>query len=243
MQRRTTKSSIRKLVLGLGMAAWLGGGGLLAAPAGAGQDGIRGWQRTGLSTAELMTWSQWGRGSFVNFRDQSLHMVEDKDSEGLMLISPEPMPVDSAVSYRVMTLQPATVLVVMHSFAENASGALKLPANYDGGVSALAGRSFYFFAFHNAPHKRHPFVRRSDGSSGEILVEAKRRHLQPGLWHEVEVGRSGQRVWLKVDGEVVLDARDSATLPGGHLAFRIRGTGIEPASCLITDVVLHRLAR
>lgn len=240
MQKRMTYSWVSKLIGGMLVASCLGGA---VAAANQGPDSVRSWERTEISPAELMGWSQWGRGSFVNFRDQSLQMVEDRDSEGLMLISPEPMPVDSAVSYRVMTLQPATVLVVMHSFAEDSSGALNLPSNYDGGVSVLAGRSFYFFAFHNAPHNRHPFVRRSDGSHAETLAEAKRRYLQPGLWHDVEIGRAGGRVWLKVDGEVVLDTRDSAELPGGHLAFRIRGTGGEPASCLITDVALHQPGR
>ncbi|MFO7776164.1 MAG: hypothetical protein R6W89_10225 [Candidatus Hydrogenedentota bacterium] len=198
------------------------------------------WEAAPLEPAELLEWDRWGVGDYANFRDEAVHMRETSGSEGLMLVSPEPYGEQVVLTYKAMTLRLATVLVAGVSAADApGTDALTLPADYDGSMAPLIERSLYFFAFHNAPHMSTPFVNRFTPEGARLLQEAEQRHMQPGYWHDIEVGRDGDRVWLKIDGEEVLDADDDDPPAGGRLMFRIRGTGLEPASCLIRDVVIY----
>lgn len=202
-----------------------------------------------LTVQELLDWPQWGRGEIVSFRDEALQMVEAEDSLGLMITSPKPYEGPVVISYEAMTLRPATVLVVMLSATapeaaqtqETGDSLLDLPTGYDGGMEPwIDAHTHYFFAFHNAPHNRHPFVVRSGLGGWDTLTGADERYVRPGRWHQIEVGRSEDRLWLAVDGRTVFETTDSDPLPEwGHVAFRIRGTGLERASCLIRNVEIE----
>ena len=58
----------------------------------------------------------------------------------------------------------------------------------------------------------------------------------PGVYYDVEVGRVGKLVWLKVDGKTVVQCTDPNILPGGHLGIRLRGLAGHPAACVIRDL-------
>ena len=58
----------------------------------------------------------------------------------------------------------------------------------------------------------------------------------PGVYYDVEVGRVGKLVWLKVDGKTVVQCTDPNILPGGHLGIRLRGLVGHPAACVIRDL-------
>lgn len=194
-----------------------------------------------LSLEQLLAWDQWGKGFIGGFGISVLQMTEDPNSAGLMIVSPEPYDSDVVVSYKVMTLRPATVLVAMLSASNgDGSGKLVVPQDFDGNLGNWTkGATDYFFAFHNAPHSRKPFVNRRTPDGATLLDEADESYMSVGKWHEIEAGRSGNRVWLKIDGETVVDATDNNPIDNGHLAFRIRGSGTERASCFIKDVVIH----
>ncbi len=65
--------------------------------------------------------------------------------------------------------------------------------------------------------------------------------MLPGVYYDIEVGRRGQTLWLKVDGRLIVSADDPDILPGGYLAIRLRGLVGHPAACVIRDVsVLKR---
>lgn len=198
-------------------------------------------QKEALSVDDLLSWSKWGNGYFGNFRNRAVQMTEDPHSEGIMLVSPKSYERDVVVTFDVMTLRPATVLVFMHSISDGTgSGTLAIPPGFDGAMSGWPqNASSYFFAFHNAPHFRHPFVNRWGPDGVKLLQEAGQNYMSTGKWHSVEVGRSGGRLWLQIDGEMVLDVTDPDPFGAGHLAFRIRGSGTERASCFIKDVVIR----
>jgi hypothetical protein len=42
-----------------------------------------------------------------------------------------------------------------------------------------------------------------------------------------------------VDGEKIVETEDESMLPGGHMAFRIRGTAGFKAACLIRDLEIY----
>lgn len=194
-----------------------------------------------LSAADLLSWSRWGNGYVGSFRDRAVQMTESAHSEGLMLISPESYGTELEVSFDVMTLRPATVLVLMLSISsDDGSGSFAMPPGFDGAMSGWPpGATSYFFAFHNAPHFRHPFVNRWGPEGVQLLQEAGKNYMTPGRWHSVEAGRSGGRIWLRIDGQVVLQVTDPEPFGSGHIAFRIRGSGTEIASCFIKDVEIR----
>ena len=191
-----------------------------------------------LSTGDLLSWSRWGNGYVGSFRNRAVQMTESAHSEGVMLISPESYGTEVEVSFDVMTLRPATVLVLMLSISsDDGSGSFTMPPDFDGAMSGWPpGATSYFFAFHNAPHFRHPFINRWGPEGVQLLQEAGENHMTPGEWHSVEAGRSGGRLWLRIDGQVVLYVTDPEPFGPGHIAFRIRGSGTEIASCFIKDV-------
>ena len=194
-----------------------------------------------LDVDALLAWEVYGRGTVEAHRGQAVILREASGSSGLMLVSPGGYGTNVVVRYRVLTLQPGTVLVTILSASGPAGQqALSLPADYDGGIGPwLEVNPNYFVAFHNAAHMRYPFVMRVGGDGNTLLEESKRSHMIVGRWHDIEVGRRGGHVWLSIDGERVLDVNDTDPLGPGKLALRIRGTGPEIASAIIRDLEIH----
>lgn len=193
-----------------------------------------------LSVDELLAWDRRGNGYFGNFMDQALQMTEDSHSDGIMLISPDSYIDDVTISYNVMTLRPATVLVTMLSISDgDGSGSITIADDFNGNLADWPdGAVDYFFAFHNAPHFRQPFVIRRGLDGVKLLEEASHNYMKPGQWHHVEVSRSDGSLYLRIDGETILNAKDPNPLNGGHIALRIRGSGTERASCFISNVTI-----
>ncbi len=189
---------------------------------------------------ELLQWQSAGQGTIETFRDRALQLTETEESEGLMIISPKSYGNQIVVRFSTMTLRPATVLVVMLSSSDgDGSGVLSIPEDFDGNLSNWNPEaSDYFFAFHNAPHFRYPFVIRRQADSALLLQEASRSYMSVGRWHDVVCGRDGSQLWLKIDGKTVLNIKDPNPLDGGSIALRIRGSGTERASAFFKDLTL-----
>ncbi|MEM7681491.1 MAG: hypothetical protein AAF288_06015 [Planctomycetota bacterium] len=191
-----------------------------------------------LSVDTLLAWPVYGRGSVEGYRNQAVILREQVGSAGLMLVSPKPYGQRVVLRYRVMTLQAGSVLVaILSTSGPEEAGTLSLPEGYDGGIGPWLGPNpNYFFAFHNAPHMRNPFVIRVGDGDTNLLEEADRAYMTVGRWHDVEVGRRDGRLWLSIDGQRVIDTTDTPPLGSGRIALRIRGTGPELASAMIRDV-------
>ena len=98
----------------------------------------------------------------------------------------------------------------------------------------------YMFAFHNAAHnKPGPFIRKYPEPGTEPLVISEKSYMQSGIYYNVELGKVDNKLFLKIDGQLVLETIDPDYLEGGKLVIRIRGTAHELASCLIRNVKIY----
>ena len=195
---------------------------------------------TAVDVADLLEWPAYGQGTVQDFRGEAVIMTEAEESEGMVLVSPQRCGRRVVLRYKAFALTPGSVLVVILSASDGAeTDRLTLPAGYDGAIGPWVGpKPNYFFAFHNAAHMRHPFVNRFGGGEGRMLAEADGPAMRVGRWHDVEVGRWDDRLWFKIDGRMVLRARDGRPLGDGHVALRIRGTGPHAASVMLREVRL-----
>lgn len=193
-----------------------------------------------VSPEELGQWSFYGAGFVaVDAQERFTVLAEMPGSKGVMVVSPEPYDGDLVVSYKIRPLTPESVLVAMHSVSNRGvDTTLDLPEGYDGNMGYLTTNTDnYFIAFHNAAHNTSPFIcRYSEETVGqEQLVIAESNNMTTE-WHTVEVGKQEGRLWLKVDGAIIIEATDTAPLEAGHLILRMRGTSERIGVCLIKDV-------
>jgi len=180
-------------------------------------------------------WTSYGQG-VVRYQNRMLFLQEAEDSKGVGVVSPEAYGENVVVRYELMPMNPASVCVAVLSASDDGeSGKLTIPEGYDGnGGFWFREAHNYFFAFHNMAHDREPFVVRAGG--GGQIAEADANVMQAGVFHTVEVGREGGKLWLSVDGKRLLEGEDADPLGGGHVGFRIRGINGQAAACLIRNV-------
>lgn len=183
-------------------------------------------------------WNFYGKGvRQMNFG--MFHMQEGPGSKGVMVVSPQPYSADVTVRYEMMPMSASSVCVILLNASDSdAEETLTVPADYDGSIGLwTSGTSNYFFAFHNEAHNATPFIKLFP--EGKDLYRYKENVMQPGNFYTVETGRSGNKLWLKIDGKRIFKITDPDPMSGGHVAFRIRGLNGEPASCLIRKVAIE----
>lgn len=205
-----------------------------------GQQDDYGLKKSTIPVDELMRWTALGQGKAERSGAQ-IAMQESDDSQGFMIVSPEPFPGDIIIRYKTLALTAATVLVAMISVSDiGESENLTIPDNYDGGMGLLMGqRESYFFAFKNAPHSNNtPFVRKSPNPSGNLGASNHNDNMVAGIYYDIEIGKHQGKLWLSVNGDKLFEAEDENPLQGGHVALRIRGTAGFRAGCLIKDLVI-----
>jgi len=184
-------------------------------------------------------WEFVGDG-FTSTVDDAVLISEFPGSKGVMLVSPSAYGNEITVRFKVMPLNPESVLVAMLSTSDaGPATTLTFPNDYDGNISTLLEQvDCYFFAFHNAAHKRTPFVRKHPFIKGESKdLDAAEANIMTTQWQQVELTTSAQgAVKMKVDGQAVLNTVDGEPLPGGKILFRLRGTKTHTATALIKDL-------
>ena len=72
-----------------------------------------------------------------------------------------------------------------------------------------------------------------------LLVEND-ENIAEESWLDIETGRKGLNLWLKIDGKMIVEGTDTdgTGLPDGKVAFRLRGISDSVASALFKDVVI-----
>lgn len=192
-----------------------------------------------ISADSLANWNFYGLG-VAKIDHNQVYLKENTNSVGVTLISPNKYSGNVIMRYRLMPLTAATVCVAMLNIHNQENHDLKIPNYYNGYVQFWTKESSgYFFAFHNMAHNQPPFVRRCDLESGtnDKLQTAAKNALIQNIYYNIEVGKEENRVWLKVNDEIVLDVEDNKrSFRKGFLGLRVRGTGEELASCLIKDL-------
>lgn len=180
-------------------------------------------------------WNFHGTGSFAA-QNRMFYMEEGPGSQGVMIVSPERFEGDVIVRYEIMPMNAAAVCVaVLHASDTGESTALTLPENYGGGMGHwIQNVDNYFFAFHNAAHDRTPFSVRFPG--GTPLGSAPANVVRSGEFSTIEISLVGNTITFSVNGEVTFTGTEPNPLPGGHLAFRLRGIPQVPAASLIRNL-------
>ena len=190
---------------------------------------------------DLAKWRFLGIGAVtVDETENALLMSEGPDSKGVTLVSPKKYGQSVVVSYKIKPLSYESVHVLILSASEKDTGGdITAPQDYDGNFDFWTAGNVqnYVFALHNAAHNRKPFITKNPGVN--LIVEAG-AEVTGERWHDVEIGRHGAHLFMKIDGKMVIEGMDpvSGGLPGGVIAFRLRGVPGKAASILIKDVVI-----
>jgi len=194
-------------------------------------------------TAEMLNeWTFYGEGS-KKTQTGMFFMREANKSGGVAIVSPNPYGENVVVKYEVMTLTPATVCIAILSASNiGEDEKLSIPDDYDGSMKYWVDNAEnYFVAFRNGPHNRTPFIRKYPAENGAdpALAVHNKNLMHSGIFHKVEIGKEGEKIWLKIDGKTILKTTDRESYGGGHIAFRIRGTAGEYASCLMRNLEIE----
>lgn len=191
--------------------------------------------QTEVTADHLIKWDFYGTG-IAKIDHKQIYMSEAENSVGVMLVSPESYSGDVVMRYEIMPLTAATVCVAMLNVHDSEDYSYSVPKQYNGYVQHWTqDMNGYFYAFHNASHNWTPFLQKAEvvKDMAEKLDVAKENVMQVGKYYSIEVGKKESKIWLKVDGKMILEANDATPFRGGHLALRIRGTAWDKASCLI----------
>jgi hypothetical protein len=191
---------------------------------------------------ELMRWDHYGKGKAVINHGQLL-ISEDTESLGYMLVSPKAYQGDVIFSYEVMPLRAATILIVEFLASNHDVNTLSFPDEYEGDVKYMfKNLDMYMVCFHNAAHNKHgPFIRKFPKPGAVPLVASTKHYFELGKYTSVEIGKTGNTIWMAVNGERLLETEDKKVLQEGKMIIRIRGTSHETASCLIRNVQIQEM--
>lgn len=226
----------KEKVLGLALLL-IAGMGLFAQQSDATLD-LDNFKKEVITSKDLTTWGFWGMGKAFDAGGGQFCLSENDSTLGAVLISPESYSGDVIIRYKVLALTSATVLVAMHSVSDLGSNeVLSIPEDYDGNMGLwVSEKDNYFYAFRNEAHGFPPFIRRYPVPGDNALIIAEENFMLPGVYYSIEIGRMDNRLWLSVDGKLIIETVDESILPGGHIAFRVRGSAGFKAACLIKEV-------
>jgi hypothetical protein len=186
---------------------------------------------------DLEGWQSLGDGLGYVTHGQFM-MEEVEGSKGFMILSPEKYK-DVVLRYEVMTMNPATVLVALLNVSDiGKSSEITLKENSDSFGFWTKEVEDYMFGFRVMAHNSTPFLRKhptpEGGKSGIGLAEKNVMHS--GWRHTVECGKKGSRIWLRIDGETLIDVSDDNPLDAGKLAIRVRGTASDLGKSMIRNL-------
>lgn len=190
-----------------------------------------------LSDKDLLKWDEYGYGTRQGDHGQLL-MSETDNSKGYMIVSPQTFGKEVRMSYDIMAMNAASVLVVELAAHKDDNLGLAFEESYNGNVKYMFDNlNMYMFAFHNAAHNKNgPFVRKWPVPGSEPLVKATSNVIQVGKYHHVELGIEDGFLFFEVDGKLVWNVEDPNPYEGGNVILRVRGTGPIKGACLIKNL-------
>lgn len=190
------------------------------------------------SPNDLEKWQSLGEGKGYVTHGQ-FYMEEVDGSLGFMIFSPDKYN-DVILRYEVMTMNPATVLVAILNASDLGTSTELTISNDNKGSFGFWTKEVedYMFGFRVMAHNSTPFLRKhpapEGGESGIGLAEKNVMHS--GWRHTVECGKKGSELWLKIDGETVIDVTDDKPLGAGKISIRVRGTAGDLGKCMIRNL-------
>ena len=193
---------------------------------------------TKYSPKDLESWQSLGAGKGYVTHNQFM-MEEVEGSIGFMIFSPEKYK-DVVLRYEVMTMNPATVLVAIINASDNGSSSnLSITGDNNGSFGFWTKEvENYMFGFRVMAHNSTPFLRKHPAVNGEntTIGLAEKDVMHSGWRHMVELGKKGSKLWLKIDGEIIIDVADNEPLDAGKIAIRVRGTAGILGKCMIRNL-------
>ena len=193
---------------------------------------------TKYSPNELESWQSLGDGLGYVTHGQFM-MEEVEGSIGFMVFSPEKYN-DVILRYEVMTMNPATVLVALLNASDiGSSSNLTITDDNKGNFGFWTKEAEdYMFGFRVVAHNSTPFLRKHPATDGvnSTIGLAEKDMMHSGWRHLVECGKKGNNVWLKIDGETIIDVTDEKPLKAGRISIRVRGTGSDLGKSMIRNL-------
>ena len=187
---------------------------------------VQGQTVTKYSANDLESWQSLGAGKGYVTHNQFM-MEEVEESIGFMIFSPEKYK-DVIFRYEVMTMNPATVLVALLNASDmGVSTGLTIADDNKGSFGYWTKEAEdYMFGFRVMAHNSTPFLRKHPKTDGEstTIGLAEKDVMHSGWRHTVECGKKGSNIWLKIDGETLINIMDEKPLDAGKIAIRVRGT-------------------
>ena len=193
---------------------------------------------TKYSPKDLESWPSLGDGLGYVTHGQFM-MEEVEGSIGFMIFSPEKYN-DVILRYEVMTMNPATVLVALLNASDKGNSTdLTIADDNKGSFGHWTKEAEdYMFGFRVVAHNSTPFLRKhpaTDGGSTTIGL-AEKDMMHSGWRHTVECGKKGNKIWLKIDGQTIINVTDEKPLEAGRISIRVRGTGSDLGKSMIRNL-------
>lgn len=193
---------------------------------------------TKISTTDLEKWQTLGLGKGTTVSGQ-FFIEETEGSVGFAVISPE-IYNDVVMRFEIMTMNAATVMGAILNLSDNGSSTSLTIEDGNTGAFGFFTKEIenYIFGFREIAHNTMPFIRKSPVTGNEtgILGLADHEPMQAGWRYLVECGKKGSKLWLKIDGETLIEVTDSNPLEAGKIAIRVRGTGSDLGKCMVRNV-------
>lgn len=199
-------------------------------------------QHSGDGSADLSGWKVAGNGTVKTIAEENaVRVTEGLNSKGITLISPDSYGRNVVMTFSVKPERREGVCVVFLSAADKDTGDISAELNSDGGIGYWTGETVqnYMFAFHTAYHQPNIFIKKNPG--GNEIVQTT-DVAGDEKWYDIEIGRAGTRLWMKVDGITAVEDSDpdGKGLPDGYIGIRLRGPGDGSFSCLFKNLKISR---
>jgi hypothetical protein len=202
-------------------------------------------QKELITPQELISWQTLDKGKATIERDK-LIIEEVEGSDGYFLVSPKSYSGDIVVNYKVKALSESSVLIVLFAASDKGdTQELTLLPKEAKGSDFWTWRTHlehYNLTFNNKSHGYKPFFYKNITplAKGFRLSRAE-NSMNTQEWYAVEIGKQGNRLWFKLNNDLVFEQEDCNPLSGGHLIFRISGTTDETvifAKAAIKDLII-----
>ncbi len=203
--------------------------------------GLQAQTVTKFSPADLEKWQSLGDGKGTVVSGQFL-LEETEGSVGFAVISPG-IYNDVVLRFEILTMNAATVMGAVSNISDTGNSTSLTIAEGNKGAFGFFTKEIenYIFGFREMAHNSMPFIRKSPviGNETGILGLADHEPMQSGWRYLVECGKTGSKLWLKIDGKTIIDVSDSNPLEAGKIAIRVRGTGSDLGKCLIRNLEIE----
>ncbi len=198
-----------------------------------------------ISPQQLYTWQTLDKGKRT-IKNDALLLEETQGSDGYFLISPKKYKGDYVLNYKVKAMSESAVLITLFSVSQrDDTGKLDLPKNDASPKEIWEWRSsleHYNLTFNNKSHGNKPFFFKNISPFSRGFYQSLPKNIVTvGKWYDVEIGKTGTRLWFKLNNTIVFDVQDCNPLTEGHLIFRISGTTGDKtifAKAAIKDIVI-----